>query len=74
MRHLQAAHACLPGRGSAPAKVGIDDDSDQRFLVELEKHFEIVARTLQQLGMAHLGFVDVLMIVLVLDDSKDLRQ
>ena len=48
-------HLCEP-RGMGPAhgavrsepfvadvKVGIDDDSDKRFLVELEKHFEIVA-------------------------------
>jgi hypothetical protein len=40
----------------------------QRFLGELKKHFEIVTITLQKLGMAHLGFVDILVIVVVLDD------
>src|SRR5208282_27232 len=55
-------------------KVGIDHDRNQRFLVELDIHLEIVAVAVEQLGMAHLGFVDVLVIVVVLDDSKGLRQ
>lgn len=45
-------------------EVGVDYDSDQRFLIELEKHFEIVSIALQKPGTAHLRSVNVLVVVL----------
>lgn len=58
----------------ADVEVGIDCDRDDRFFVELEGYFEVVAIVAEKAGVAHFRFVDVLVIGVVLNDREGLRQ
>jgi hypothetical protein len=69
-----AGDALRPEPFIKDVELGIDDHGYQGLLIKLQKDLELISIAAEQLGLAHFGLVDVLVIVVLLHHGKGLRQ